>query len=200
MAEGIVVRQQGRGTFVRSTVGIGNGHGHLSVFPSISSRSDIYALRISVEMAAVAFAAENATEDDLSELKAIADFKERDFGQGMMAYEIRFHRALLRATHNPTLQRFADVVTEALRLKAYDINIPIFGERLQTRDFGRIAISEHRNLVDALCERDGAKATTIMYKQMASVRALTRGLVDNNDGTSHFCNGTPSRSHGYVKR
>ena len=200
VAEGIVVRQQGRGTFVRSAIGEFPADGHLTFFPSIPNRADIYALRVSIETAAVAFAAENATDEDLAELKTIADFKERDFDQGMMAYEIRFHRALLRATHNPTLQRFADIVTEALRLKAYDIDIPIFGERLRNRDFGRIAISEHRNLVDALCERDGAKATAIMYKQMASVRALTRGLAGSDDGSKHVYNGTPSRSHGYVAR
>ncbi len=182
VAEDIIVREQGRGTFVRSMAGIGHENGHLSVFPSISSRSDIYALRISVEMAAAAFAAENATDEDLSELKAIADFKECDFGQGMMAYEIRFHRALLRATHNPMLEEFSDLIAEALRLKAYDINIPVFGERLRTRDFGRVAIAEHRKLVDALSEKDGASATAIMYRQMDSVRALIRALERKGDG------------------
>ena len=177
-SEGVVVREQGRGTFIRSTVGNGPGNGRLSFFPSISSRSDVYALRVCVEMAAVGMVAENATEDDLSDLKAIADFKERDFDQGMMAYEIRFHRALLRATHNPVLQRCADLITEALRLKAYDIDIPVFGERLSARDSGRIAISEHRAIVNAITDRDGAKATAIMYSQMASVRALILALEE----------------------
>ncbi|MDE2999479.1 MAG: FCD domain-containing protein [Gemmatimonadota bacterium] len=181
-SEDIVVREQGRGTFVRSTVGMGNGDGHLSVFPSISSRSDIYALRIAVEMAAAALAAENATEEDLSELKSIADFKEHDFGQGMMSYEIRFHRALLRATHNPMLKGFEDLIAEALRLKAYDIDIPVFGERHPTREFGKVAIAEHRELVDALSKRDGATATAVMFRQMDSVRALIHGLERKGDG------------------
>ena len=183
--EGIVVREQGRGTFVRSMVGDGLANDHLTFFPSIPNRADIYALRIAIEMAAAAIAAENATDEELAELKEIADFKERDFGQGMMAYEIRFHRALLRATHNPTLQRFADHVTEALRLKAYDINIPVFGERHRTREFGRDAIAEHLDLVEALCERDGAGATAIMYTQMDSVRALIRTLKENNGHAGH---------------
>ena len=178
VGEGVVTRQQGRGTFVRTVDISPLENGHLDVFPSISNRTDIYALRISVEMAAAGMAAENATEEDLADLSEIADFKALDFDQGMMAYEIRFHRAVLRATHNPVLQRCADLITEALRLKAYDIDIPVFGERLSARDSGRIAISEHRAIVNAITDRDGAKATAIMYSQMASVRALILALEE----------------------
>ncbi len=185
VGKGTISRKQGRGTFVRN---VDTGHiqsGHLDLFPSISSRADIYALRVSVEMAAAGMAAENATDKDLAHLNDIADFNASDRDQGMMAYEIRFHRALLRATHNPTLQRFADLIAEALRLKAYDINIPVFGERPAAQSSGRVAISEHRHIVDALTERDGAKATAIMYKQMASVRTLIHALQGKNGHTDH---------------
>ncbi len=185
VGEGAVTREQGRGTFVRTVDTNPLENGHLDVFPSISNRTDIYALRISVEMAAVGIAAENATEEDLAHLKAIADFKALDLDQGMMAYEIRFHRALLRATHNPVLQRCADLITEALRLKAYDIDSPVFGERLSARDSGRIAVAEHREIVNALYARDGEKATAIMYNQMASVRALILALEVKNDHAGH---------------
>ncbi len=180
VGEGAVTRQQGRGTFVRTVDTNPLENGHLDVFPSISNRTDIYALRISVEMAAAGMAAENATEEDLAHLKAIADFKAPDLDQGMMAYEIRFHRALLRAAHSPTLLQFEHLIVEALRLKAYDIDIPVFGERLLAQDSGRIAVAQHREIVDALYARDGERATAIMYNQMTSVRAMILALEGKN--------------------
>jgi len=126
VGEGLVAKEQGRGTFVKAF-----DCKRLETdptFPSFSNRADIYVLRVAVEMAAAGIAAENATDEDLAKLEEIADIGEPEVKQGMMAYEMRFHQALLRASHNPTLQQFRDLISESLRLKAYDINVPIFGE------------------------------------------------------------------------
>ena len=166
--EGIVGKQQGLGVFVRAFDRNRLQDGELVLFPSSFSKADIYALRVAIEMGAICFATEYATDEDLTELQKMAELRAPEVEQGMMACDIHFHLTILKATHNELFQQFDQLIAEAIRLKAYDRNRLLVPRPLQ------VTIAEHQAIVDALRKRDAARATVEMYNHMESVRDLVR--------------------------
>lgn len=166
--EGIVGKQQGRGIFIRA-FDRERLHGQNDGFPSFYSKTDICTLRCAIEMGAVCLAAEYATEEDLIKLQEIVEFKVPEAEPSMMGYDIRFHLALLRATHNEILQQLDYLLIEGIRLKVYDNP-----DRIVAIAPDQLTIAEHRAIVDALRKRDSLKAMVEMYDHMRSMRELAR--------------------------
>ncbi|MCI2417415.1 FCD domain-containing protein [Saccharopolyspora sp. K220] len=124
-AKGLVEARQKRGTYVRA-----REHWNLLDSDVIRWRSeagdtaavlrDLAEVRAVVEPAAASMAALRRDERDLAELDAALAAMRDAVGAGAraeVAADLRWHRALLRATHNEMLARM-DVFTEpALRLR-----------------------------------------------------------------------------------
>ncbi|GAA5162790.1 MULTISPECIES: FadR/GntR family transcriptional regulator [Amycolatopsis] len=122
-AKGLVEARQKRGTYVR-----GREHWNLLDSDVIRWRSeagdtlgvlrDLAEVRAVVEPAAAAMAARRRDERDLAELDAALDeMKRANNPLNEVLADIRWHRALLWATHNEMLARMDVFIEPALRLR-----------------------------------------------------------------------------------
>lgn len=122
-AKGLVEARQKRGTYVR-----GREHWNLLDSDVIRWRSesgdtaavlrDLAEVRAVVEPAAASMAALRRDEEDLAELdSALEDMRTATGPAEDVAADLRWHRALLRATHNELLARMEVFIEPALRLR-----------------------------------------------------------------------------------
>jgi len=122
-------------------------------------------LRIAVEPAACALAAQSATDEQRSAISAgfqrmcAADRGDDD----ALESDIAFHVAVLRASNNPFFQQFRDVVSTALRTSIK------FTNRLTGRS---ASIADHAAVHDALLARDPDAARAAMASLIEKVLVL----------------------------
>jgi DNA-binding GntR family transcriptional regulator len=149
-AEGLVVSERNRGAMVRPL--------------SETEVQDLYGLRIRLESYAVEVATERATEPELGELVEAAD----EFGaarhdvQLLHAANRRFHDGILTAARHHRLTA----------MLARTVDIPLVFQAL--RSFGPAEIERsdtfHHLIVEAMCRRDGARASALMGEHIAQGR------------------------------
>lgn len=122
-AKGLVEARQKRGTYVRA-----REHWNLLDSDVIRWRSevgdtaavlrDLAEVRAVVEPSAASIAAHRRDESDLAELDAaLADMTAAEGAVAEVAADLRWHRALLWATHNEMLARMDVFIEPALRLR-----------------------------------------------------------------------------------
>src|SRR3954447_16273073 len=117
------------------------------------SAADVTELRLVFELAMLPLAVERATPDDVDELEAICDASEA-VGYDV-ALSARFHTRLARCTHNDALALFAESFHQPL-LRSLQIAKRVAPE------MGGAGTQEHRELIDAMRDRDVARAVAIM--------------------------------------
>ncbi|MDD1783404.1 FadR family transcriptional regulator [Enterovibrio sp. ZSDZ35] len=137
---------------------------------------DLIATRLIFEPNIAALAALNATSRDLAEIEAgyeiMRDAKEemnRDkFNQG----DIRFHNAIIRASHNPFLLALGDMLAATMELSfsnTLEEDVSLSGPALQ----------EHWDVLDAIRMRDAATARNCMREMvLASMRKVLNDQPD----------------------
>ena len=113
---------------------------------------DLQDLRRVVEPAAVRFAAERATGEDISDIEGAYAGMKRAVMQGgdYVTFDLRFHQGLLRASHNRLLVQMSKVLGALLRT-SFEIS---------TRDKTgpRRSLPLHRAVLDAVIARDANRA------------------------------------------
>jgi len=126
--------------------------------------SDIAETRHELELVCARLAAERREDDELGrmaveiELQKDENMSDEDF----CASDVRFHRALVDATHNPVLQFQMLTVNEALQP---DENMLIFRFRKREK-----IIKHHEKILRAITSRNPAKAEIAVNEQMAYLR------------------------------
>ena len=170
--QGIIVKEHGRGAFVRSFDRELLRDDEVLPFLSSQSPSDLYEIRCAIEVGAMCLAAQHATAEDLAELDAIVDemTPKVERGESLAADEIRFHRCLLRATHNELIWQQDSLLTESLRYKYFKDP-----DRLSRSRGNPMTMEEHRGIILALRDRDGLKAMQLMHTHVARVLATVEG-------------------------
>lgn len=117
---------------------------------------EAYQLLALLESDAAARVAESASEAELAELKALHEQLEREAGQrdAFFASNERFHLRLLEIEANRWRQQ---IVTDLRRVMKLNRHHSLFKQ-------GRLAesLAEHRALMQALGQRDGATAARLM--------------------------------------
>lgn len=127
-AKGLVGARQKRGTFVRDRADWNLLDGDVIRWRSEAGDTaavlrDLAEVRASVEPTAAALASARRTEADLAEMDAaLVDMTEaqtatRGRAEAEVAADLRWHRALLRATHNELFARMDVFIEPALRLR-----------------------------------------------------------------------------------
>jgi GntR family transcriptional repressor for pyruvate dehydrogenase complex len=115
--------------------------------------ADVTEMRLVFELAMLPLAVERATEADLEQLSAICDASE---AQGYdVARSAEFHTRLAQCTHNDALALFAESFHQPL-LRSLQVAKRVAPE------MGGQGTLEHRELIEAIRERDVARAVTIM--------------------------------------
>lgn len=120
--------------------------------------------RESLEMLCCRLAAERRTA---AELEVMAEELERQRAGALTdeefcASDVRFHRALVTAAHNPVLEFVMYAVIEALQPV---MNLVVY----RFRDRAEV-LSQHGRILSALREGNGEAACTALSAQMASLR------------------------------
>jgi DNA-binding FadR family transcriptional regulator len=129
--------------------------------PSHEFIAGLFELRLIVEPAAAALAAERRTDDDLAQLRDALQRMER-YGlanaEGQSA-DREFHDATLAATHNPALFALSSSIGAAVRWTT------IFKQR--KRRLPRDPIPEHRRVFDAIAAARADAARVAMQELVA---------------------------------
>jgi DNA-binding FadR family transcriptional regulator len=121
-----------------------------------SGLADLMEVRMLVEPPAARMAAERATPVDLKDIREAYLQMERATGDlpSSVESDLRFHMAVLEATHNAFMRPFGALIQAALRssfrLTSSDVNLY------------RVTLPLHKKVLDCITLRDGTKAATAM--------------------------------------
>lgn len=170
--EGVVSREVGRGTFLRSDPRSGwSPNAGSTAPPSIAaaiSPFDVMAARQLIEPAAIASIVESATTTDFDEIERCLRGSEgaTDYEQVEM-WDLALHRALIRAAHNPLMESMYLLVEEARQGETWgDLK-----RRSDSEERRIIYRLQHRAIADALRNRDGRGARGAMQLHLDTVEA-----------------------------
>ena len=181
--EGIIVKEHGRGAFLRTFDRKRLQAGDVPLSPQFSHSADLREARHAIEIGVMPIVVERATEEDLAKLQKIVDSmrQEAERGASLASADLLFHRSLLRATHNEALQQFDALIGESIRHSVYDL--PGMLHR-QVKHEPHV-IRAHQAIVDALNERDDARAILAMYNHLKSSLMAVLSRHDSQPNGDH---------------
>lgn len=124
----------------------------------------LFELRLAVEPLAASLAAERATDDELTRLRALVDAASAaTTREQLVELDIELHALVVEAARNPLLvalhRSLGTISRESRELTS------------RSRAATRRALADHRLLLTALERRDGAAAAAAMQEHLARVRA-----------------------------
>lgn len=172
---GVIEQRQGRGTFLVERIDRLPVEPYLYQLMLAEGRilEDLLEVRLLLEPAIAALAAQRATPSDLAELAG-------SFGRFEQLVESNadadaeavagtdFHAALARASGNQTLSRLIDSLRDLLSAT---------GSLLNERESGT-SLEAHRAIADAVLARDATKAERLMRSHLEDVAGRLRGSDD----------------------
>lgn len=144
--EGLVVMVPRKGAYVAGV--------------SMKDIHEVYEVRSALEMLAVTLAAERITEDELDALErqVLRESEEEDRQDGsdldnIIYIDSSFHDIIYQAAHNQRLVQFVNILQEQLqRFRAASLARP---------GRSKTALEEHKQIVEALSERNGELAAKL---------------------------------------
>ncbi|MDH6196705.1 DNA-binding FadR family transcriptional regulator [Mycobacterium frederiksbergense] len=129
---------------------------------------DVLEVREALEVKATGLAAERRDARDLGRLKATlksrADAERVGSDDDLVDADLEFHRAVVRAAHNPVLSELFETFAPRIRSAMLDLL------QLSPDDRHRHDQNAHSVIMDAIRRRDPATATAAMLDQLESDR------------------------------
>jgi len=139
---------------------------------NIRDLASLSEVREVLEGYAARLAAERATEDDQRELAALIDECRRKSGldsRGLIDLDQRIHRHVYRCTHNGFLETTLDEYY-VLALRIWFLAL----DRVERLDE---AVREHRELLEAIRDRDGERAENAMRRHVQGFEQAIRRVL-----------------------
>ncbi len=166
---GIIVSKQGAGNYIAS-----GAAEDLALALDKLALSDIFELRLLIEPAIAALAAQRATPNDISKLESILLKQEQQIAQNnnISDTDTAFHAALAEATHNRALVEIGATLMQVIA--------PSRNKRLQTQQRSRLSFSSHRAISAAVAERESNRAQHEMEEHIRSVDRALFGLPEHS--------------------
>ncbi|AXI76239.1 FadR/GntR family transcriptional regulator [Peterkaempfera bronchialis] len=156
IADGQLRAQHGSGTYVSSTTPVSELDRRLLR----AAVSDVYEVRVALEVEAGRLAAARRTPDDIEALRAALGARDRAADRAeLVEADVALHRCVVTAAHNPVLSHLFDTFQGALRQAATQL---LADAELHPPEHGRRIDDAHRDLVQAIVagDPDAAVAAT----------------------------------------
>ncbi|HBM59051.1 MAG TPA: FadR family transcriptional regulator [Citreicella sp.] len=133
---------------------------------------DMLTARAETEAVCCRLAARARTADDLAALRAELALQRdptlRD--EEFCASDLRFHRALVQATHNPPLKLMMYAVIESF--------IPVTNMLIYRDHERRLSVDLHEAITDAVAAGEGPRAAELMARHLEGMRGLLTATLD----------------------
>lgn len=164
---GLVARRPGTGTVIAG----GTPQGLIRSLTQLALQ-DVMELRLIVEPAVAALAAERATPADIGRLEAILAEQEAQIRRGETgaAADGAFHLAIAEATHNRALVRLAEALAEILAVSRDPC--------VQTPQRSRLSLQSHRQILGAIKGGSPAAARQAMEDHIRRVDLALFGVAE----------------------
>ncbi|MEV0126004.1 FCD domain-containing protein [Streptomyces sp. NPDC050703] len=164
---GLVRARQGAGVFVTATEPVADWPARLRR----AAVTDIYEVRMLVEVQAARLAALRRTDDDITAMRAALDGRRAACGEDDAAFvdaDIALHAAVVAAARNPVLDDLFAEFMPALRQGLVDL-LELIDVRREEADHGDAA---HAELVRAVEARDAEGAARVAQDELQATLAL----------------------------
>lgn len=145
--------------------------------PDARTLRALHEVRLIFEPAGARLAAERADEADLATIRAAMEVMREHHGdvEAVIVDDVRLHRAILAATHNPLLPAFESLIEAGLRARNR-----IMLARVSTPSY----LERHAAVVDAIADRDGAAAEAAMRRLLEEAAADDARVLGDNSAPS----------------
>lgn len=140
---------------------------------SLKDIADVFEIRGALEGLAAQLAAERATDEELEEMERmlveIGEAIENKDVERLVETDTRFHEVLFRASRNERLTQILSLLRE--QIHSYRMRTLAHPARM------RVALEEHRTLVEALAQRDPETARRVAQEHIESAENSLMALI-----------------------
>ena len=159
-ADGIVVVQQGRGTFVRNTNGFHDDPLGIIKMDSYDRLKQQLEARMLLEPQIALAAVRTATSSDIEKLEYLCETYNsiNGYGDDMVELDIEFHKTVAKCTYNEVLVRIIPMICDTVR----DSGTYMY----DSRESHTKARKAHERIVRALKNRDAISARYYMEQHI----------------------------------
>lgn len=171
IARNVLEIRRGKGTYIAKNPGEVPDPLGFDYYPDqIQLAMDLAEIRGHLEPWVAKMAAERATEEDLQNLKETCSVVEQDIleNRDHSASDVQFHVAIAKCTHNLVVPKLIPIITHAITLF---VSLTENRLRMQT-------LLDHRELVNAISQKDGERAAHIMAQHIANNKTLLNEIAD----------------------
>lgn len=169
-AQGVLEIRRGKGTYIAPNPGEVPDPLGFAYYPDqFRLAMDLVEIRGQVEPWVARMAAERAQEGDLKKLRETCSVVEQDIlaERDHSKSDVAFHVAIAECTHNLVVPKLIPIITYAITLF---VSLTESRLRMET-------LVDHRELLDAICSRDGERAASTMTRHIEYNRALMQEIV-----------------------
>ena len=163
--EGLVVMVPRKGAYVAGV--------------SMKDIHEVYEVRSALEMLAVSLAAERITDEELDALErqVLRESEAEESGENLdniIYIDSTFHDIIYQAAHNQRLVQFVNILQEQLqRFRAASLARP---------GRSKTALEEHKQIVEALSERNGELASRLAREHIENAEnAMISSMEENGE-------------------
>jgi len=172
IARNVLEIRRGKGTYIAPNPGeIPDPLGFAYYPDQFQLAMDLVEIRGQVEPWVAKMAAERATREDLEALRKTCSVVEQDIlaERDHSKNDVFFHVAIAKCTHNLVVPKLIPIITYAITLF---VSLTESRLRMET-------LVDHRELLDAICGRDGERAAKVMARHIEYNRALMQEIVSS---------------------
>lgn len=170
IARNVLEIRRGKGTYIAPNPGeIPDPLGFAYYPDQLQLAMDLAEVRRQVEPWTARMAAERAVPEDLELLRETCSVVEQDIlaGRDHSKNDVRFHVAIAKCTHNLVVPKLIPIITYAITLF-----VSLTESRLKME-----TLLGHREIMDAICSRDGERAEMSMTQHIEYNRALLEEII-----------------------
>ena len=170
VARNVLEIRRGKGTYIAPNPGeVPDPLGFIYYPDQFQLALDLAEIRLQMEPWVARMAAERAEEDDLKNLRKACCVVEQDIvaERDHSKSDVLFHVAIAECTHNLVVPKLIPIITYAIKLF-----VSLTESQLKAQ-----TLVDHREILDAICDRDVEQATQAMERHIEYNRALLKNIV-----------------------